>query len=162
MRHVVIPALAALAAATLPARAQSGAPNEMMAAAVAYPLKVETLRKVMAAVADAAELSRARPEESRAFETRMQTLTSVSAMITAIDAEPLLKPILGKHGVTGRDFVLAPLAVMNAQGALMAKKANQPLPAGMSSPANLAEYEKHQAEIDGMLVKARQLQTSRP
>lgn len=103
---------AAMAISAGPAFGQGVDITDMKQASASYVLTEATIRQFIAMTDDARKLS----DMSALTPPKMPTsgTATVATMAAAMEAHPPMKALLTRHGLTGRDVLLIPVAYMQA------------------------------------------------
>jgi hypothetical protein len=101
--------------------------------------------RAMQAAMDEAKQTRVLGEEKSSG----QDSKSIAEMEAKIAAMPAAMAIYRKHGLTAADAVLMPLTLMDA-GVAVSYPAAAPKLADRVSPAQIAFYKQHQAELKSL------------
>lgn len=109
-----------------------------------YALSMDKIRAMQAAM-DEAKKTRVAGDEKAAG----QDSKSIAEMEAKIAAMPGAMAIYRKHGLTAADAVLMPLTLMDA-GVAVSYPAAAPKLSDRVSPAQIAFYKQHQAELKSL------------
>lgn len=150
---VAAAAVASLLSAS-PAAAQTGQ-DELTRMVAAYELTLPRIEAYGAVMAGIADWAAANPKEAKAMQARApRGQITVQQSAAAVEKEPVVKALLDKHTLTGRDFVLLPTAVMQARIAAMGEAQGRTFPADKINARNVALARTNGASIDGIMRKA--------
>jgi len=137
----------------LPAAAQTGS-DELTRMVAAYELTMQRIEAYGAVMAGLADWAVDKPKEAEAMRARTpKGPTTVEQSAAAIEKEPAVKALLDKHRITGRDLVLIPVAVMQAQIAAMGEAQGHSFPAERINPKNVALAKENGPRIDAIMRK---------
>jgi len=149
---------AALAAAPLakPAAPAAAATSkavhdeDLTAATLAHPISLARVEAYAKAVRELRQAAARDPAVAGPFRTGAP-FTSIADSARRLEAVPQVKAILDRHGVTGRDFVLTPTAVLAARSALLAEKGGHPGPAPTQDPPAVALWRAHGPRLEKLV-----------
>jgi hypothetical protein len=146
-----LPLLAAWLA--IPVTAED-APDEFTLEVARYELtlaKLEVYGEVMAGLAEWAEI---KPAEASAMRERApKGPTTYPQTVTHVESEPAIAEQLKKHQLTGRDFVLLPMAVLQARIAALGEAQGRTFPADRINPKNTALVRAHETRVNEIMTK---------
>ena len=109
-----------------------------------YTLSMDKINAMQAAMDDAKKAGKS--EQMRSTGDNAQSLAAMEANIKAM---PGAMAIFSKHGLTAHDVVVMPFALMDA-GMCIAYPSAAPKLADRVSPAQVAFYKAHKAELEKM------------
>ena len=114
-----------------------------------YVLRREMLDKLLAFKIDADQLEKSKPKSDR---TAMPK--SVADLIRSVEDDPRAAPLLRRHGLTAREYIIAYLALTRARiaGELGMNSARDIDDAGTNA-ANLAFYRDNKQAVDALFAK---------
>lgn len=155
--------LAALLAAAL-AAAPSAAPaakapastsravhdEDLTAATLAHPISLAKVEAYARAVRELREAAARDPAVAGPFKSGAP-FTSIADSARRLEAVPQVKAILDRNGVTGRDFVLTPTAVLASRSALLAEKGGHPAPSPTQDPPAVALWRAHGPRLEKLV-----------
>lgn len=81
--------------------------------------------------------------------------SSVEVSAAVFEKEPAIKALLDKHRITGKDVILLPMVVMQAQLVALAESQGRTIPPGPYNPKNVAVAKANGPAIDAIMTKAR-------
>ena len=144
-----------LACLVVPARfavAQDGGlPPADEKAISSYILNKKTLDRLLAFKKEADQLE-STPEDDKAIESAPKSLDD---MVRVIEKDPRAAPLLKKHGLNAREYVIAYLALIRAGFADTANAVTpEQLAQGGTNAANVAFYQNNRAEADQLFESA--------
>ena len=114
--------------------------------------RIEGYGAVMAGLADWAGKD---PKAVKAMMARApKGEISVQDSAAILENEPAVKVLLDQHKVTGLDLVVLPMAVMQAQIAVLGESQGRTFPAERINPKNIALVRENAAAIDSVMKKA--------
>jgi hypothetical protein len=114
--------------------------------------RIEGYGAVMAGLADWASKD---PKAVKAMMARApKREISVQDSAAILENEPAVKLLLDQHKVTGVDLVVLPMAVMQAQIAVLGESQGRTFPADRINPKNIALVRANAAAIDAVMKKA--------
>lgn len=146
-------AAAVLLLCPMPVAAQTGS-DELTQMVAAYELTIQRIEAYGAVMSGLADWAVAKPKEAQAMRDRTpKGPATVEQSAAAIEKEPAVKALLDKHKITGRDFVLIPMAVMQAQIAAMGEAQGRTFPADKINPKNTALAKANGPRIDAIMSK---------
>jgi len=144
---------AVLLLCSVPADAQTGS-DELTKMVASYELTMQRIEAYGAVMSGLAEWAVARPKEAQAMRDRApKGSTTVEQSAAAVEKEPAVKALLDKYKLTGRDLVLIPMAVMQAQIAAMGEAQGRTFPADKINPRNTALAKANSPRIDAVMRK---------
>jgi hypothetical protein len=137
----------------LPAFAQTGS-DELTRMVAAYDLTMQRIEAYGAVMSGLADWAVAKPKEAEAMRARTpKGPKTVEQSAAAIEKEPAVKALLDKYKITGRDLVLIPVAVMQAQIAAMGEAQGRTFPADKINAKNTALAKANGPRIDEIMRK---------
>ncbi|HEY2070966.1 MAG TPA: hypothetical protein VGG48_15530 [Rhizomicrobium sp.] len=108
-----------------------------------YSLSMDKIKGMQGAVDDFKMASPAMKQQQKAIGDSSK---SIAEMITKVNAAPQIMAIYRKHGLNANDAVLMPFVLMYAGMCVQYPSAASSL-AQQTSPAQIAFYKAHQAEL---------------
>jgi len=138
--------------ATAPAAPTSKAVHDedLTAATLAHPVSLAKVEGYARAVRQLREAAARDPAVAKPFKSGAQ-FSSIADSARRLEAVPQVKAILDRNGVTGRDFVLTPTAVLAARAALLAEKNGNPAPAPAQDPPAVALWRAHGPRLEKLV-----------
>jgi hypothetical protein len=148
----VVLALFILCATGAEAQTNSDDLTKMVAVYELTMPRIEGYGAVMAGIADWA----AKDPKAMAAMMGRAPKGPVSLQDSAVifEKEPAVKALLDQHKVTGLDMVVLPMAVMQAQIAVLGESQGRAFPADRINPKNIALAKANGAAIDAVMKKA--------
>jgi hypothetical protein len=140
MPAAFVAALVLSASAAATAKSADISPADL-AVLKSYPLSMDKINGMQAAMDDAKKSGMA--DKIRSTSNDAQSLAQTEANMKAMSGA---MAIFAKHGLTAHDAVVLPLAMMDA-GMCVAYPSAAPQLADRVSPAQIAFYKQHQAEL---------------
>ncbi len=119
-----------------------------------YELTMPKLEGFGAVMAGLAEWAAAKPAEAAALRQRApKGATPYAQAVAQVEAEPAIAEQLKKHHLTGRDFALLPMVVLQAQIAALGEAQGRTFPADRINPKNIATLRAHEARVSAIMAK---------
>lgn len=151
-RHGVLVAAAALLVTT-PAGAQEE-PDELTRMVAAYELTLPRVEAYGAVHAGLAAWATANPAEAEQLRARLpRGRATIAQSVAHLAGEPVIRTILERHNLTGLDFVLIPVAVLQARIAALGEAQGRTFPTDRINPANTAFARANAARLDSIMGK---------
>lgn len=143
-----------LLAALLISPASAQPMDEFTREVARYELTMPNLEAYGAALADLAEWAGAKPAEAAALRQRApKGPTTYPQTLAYIAGEPAIAAQLKAAKLTGRDFVLLPAVVMQAQIAALGEAQGRTFPADRINPKNTAVVRANEKRVGEIMTK---------
>lgn len=153
-RFLCVSIAAILLLCTVTAGAQTGS-DELTRMVAGYELTMQRIEAYGAVMSGLADWAAAKPKEAQAMRARAPKGHATVEQSTAeVEKEPVIKSLLDQHKITGRDFVLIPTTVLQAQIAAMGEAQGRTFPADKINPKNSALAKANGPKIDVIMRKA--------
>jgi hypothetical protein len=119
-----------------------------------YELTMPLLEAYGAVMSDLADWAKANPEQAAEMNQRTpRGPTSFKETMAHLESEPVIAESLKKNQLTGRDFVLIPTVLMQAQIAAMGEAQGRSFPADRINPKNPALIRDHEKRVGEIMTK---------
>jgi hypothetical protein len=128
----------------VPAAAQDGWSAADAAALKGYTLTMDKLQRANKVMIDYDRLEADRPD----LDDEGEGTQSISGMVKRIEAVPEARTILGRHGLTARDYVMILFTSTQVAAAAYMEENGQAATGLPVSAAQVAFYKAHKAELD--------------
>ena len=129
--------------------------DELAKMVAVYELTMPRIEGFGAVMAGLAEWAGKEPAAVKAMMARApKGDISVQDSAAILDSEPAVKALLDRHKVTGHDLVVLPMAVMQAQIAVLGESQGRTFPADRINPKNIALVRANAAAIEAVMKKA--------
>ena len=143
-----------LFAASAPAAQTSQAELEKLVST--YELTMPRIEGFGGVAAGLADWAKKDPKAAKALVSRTpQGMSSIEAAAAVFEKEPAVKTLLDKHKITGKDFALVPIVVMQIQLVALGESQGRTMPPGPYNPKNVAVVKANGPAIDAIMTKAR-------
>jgi hypothetical protein len=130
------------------------APDEFTKEVAQYELTLPNLEAYGAAMTGVADWAVANPAQAAKMNQRTpKGPTSFKDTIAHVESEPAIAEQLKKHKLTGRDFVLIPSVLMQAQIAALGEAQGRTFPADRINPKNTALVRANEARVGEIMTK---------
>jgi pimeloyl-ACP methyl ester carboxylesterase len=148
-RALCVLALAAAATLGQPARAQM---DDFTQAVLGYELSLPKVEAYTLALQDLVAWAKKHPKDLAVLRGKSGgATTTLEAAIARLERTPAIKTVLDKHGLSGRDFALAPMALMTSHTAVMAAQHGAAIPADRINVANVALVKTNAPRIEQLM-----------
>lgn len=143
-----------LLAALLVAPAPAETMDEFTREVARYELTMPNLEAYGAALAGLADWAAAKPADAAALQQRApKGPTTYPQTLAYIAGEPAIAAQLKAARLTGRDFVLMPAVVLQAQLAVLGEAQGRTFPADRINPKNTAVVRTHEKRVGEIMTK---------
>ncbi len=130
------------------------APDEFTREVSRYELTLANLEAYGAVMADLAEWAEAKPAEAAAMRQRApKGPTTYPQTVAHVESEPAITAQLKAAKLSGRDFVLIPAVVMQAQIAALGEAQGRTFPADRINPRNIATVRANENRVGEIMAK---------
>lgn len=149
--RLVLCLVATAAAVTLvqPARAQM---DDFTQAVLGYELSLPRVEAYALALQDLVAWAKKHPKDVAVLRSKGGGgATTLQGAIAQLERAPAIKTVLDKHGLSGRDFALAPIALMTSHTVVMAAQHGAAIPADRINAANVAMVQANAPRIEQLI-----------
>lgn len=151
-----LPRVLALALVTTPWVLAEPPQDELSRRVAAYVLTLPNLESYGALTGELADWATTHRTEAKAMMRRSpRGSAGVEANLALLKAEPVLQTLLVRHHLSTEDFLVIPMATMQAGIALLGEQQGHSFPVDRINPTNIALVKAHQPRIDAIMTKAR-------
>lgn len=147
-----LPTLALVVALASPLVAQANQ-DELVQKVAAYTLTLPKVEAYGAMVADLADWAVEHPEEAKALNARGPK--GLEGTLTFLKREPILQAQLKAHQLTEVEYLIIPMAALQAGIAVLGASQGRSFPADRINPANIALVRANQTRLDAIMAKVR-------
>ena len=139
--------------AAAPARAADDL-DEFTRAVASYELTMPNLEAYGATLASLAEWAAAQPAKAAQMRARLRKgPATYPQSIAHVESVPVVAEQLKKNKLTGRDFVVLPMVVMQGQIAALGEAKGLTFPADRINPKNTALVRAHEKRVGEIMAK---------
>lgn len=134
--------------------AADDAQDEFTREVARYELTLANLEAYGAMMAGLADWAKAKPAEASAMRERApKSPTTYPQTVAHVESEPAISAQLTAAKLTGRDFVLMPAVVMQAQIAALGEAQGRTFPSDRINPKNIALVRTNEARVREIMTK---------
>ncbi len=144
-----------LSLALLPAVALVGqaSQDDLVKKVAAYTLTLPKIEAFGAMMGDLADWAAKHRKEAKALGARAPK--GLEGTAAFLKREPVLQAQLKAHQLTEEDYMLLPMATLQAGIAVLGEAQGRTSPADRINPANIALVKANQARVDAVMAKVR-------